>query len=74
MIERVKEIMASVFEIKITEILDNASSSSIDNWDSLRHINLIVSLEEEFDVEFDEEEIIELMDLKSIIEKIESMI
>ncbi|MAY84312.1 MAG: hypothetical protein CMP59_09295 [Flavobacteriales bacterium] len=66
--KKVKKIMASVFEIDRKSIDENSSSENIENWDSLLHMNLVVALEEEFDVEFGEDEIIEMMDYESIIE------
>ena len=42
------------------------------NWDSMRHLNLIVELESEFDVEFEPEEIAEMKDyyhIKHILEE-----
>ena len=66
--KKVKDIMASVFEVSPKEINEDSSSESIENWDSMMHMNLIVALEEEFEVEFDEEEIIEMMDYQSILD------
>jgi acyl carrier protein len=66
--KKVKAIMASVFEIDEKEINEESSSETIDTWDSMMHMNLIAALEEEFEVEFDEEEIIEMMDYRSILE------
>ena len=36
------------------------------NWDSMRHLNLIVELESEFCVEFEPEEIAEMKDYERI--------
>lgn len=66
--KKVKDIMASVFEVSSKEINEESSSETIENWDSMMHMNLIVALEEEFEVEFDEEEIIEMMDYQSILD------
>lgn len=63
--------MASVFEINKNDIDENTSSETLDNWDSMMHMNLIVALEEEFDIEIDEEEIIEMMDFPAIVAVIE---
>lgn len=68
----VKEIMATVFEIDIETIDNNASQKSISKWDSLEHLNLIVELEEKFDLSFDPEDIASMLTLDSIISKIES--
>ena len=63
---KIKQIMAAVFETDISNITDDASPDTIDNWDSLRLINLVAALEEEFDIEFEEEEIVEMLNFKLI--------
>lgn len=66
---KVKNVMASVFEICVDDINDDSSPDTIANWDSLRHMNLITVLEEEFDIRFNEEQITEMMNF-SLIELI----
>lgn len=63
---RIKNIMASVFEIDASLINENSSPDNIERWDSLRHMNLIVALEEEFEIQFIEDEIVELLNFKLI--------
>ena len=65
---RIKNVMAAVFGISIEDINEESSPDSIDNWDSLNLMNLVVSLEEEFDVEFDDDEIVEMLNFKLIVE------
>jgi acyl carrier protein len=65
---RIKNVMSAVFEISVEEINDQTSSESIDSWDSLNLMNLIVSLEEEFDIQFDDQEIAEMLNFKLICE------
>jgi acyl carrier protein len=67
---KIKNVMISVFEIDSSEINHESSPDSIDKWDSLRHMNLVVALEEEFNIEFEVEEISELMNFKLICEVI----
>jgi acyl carrier protein len=66
--DRVKEIMAIIFDKDVNSITDDASPDNIDLWDSLHHMNLIVSLEEEFEVQFTDDELIEMMNLPLILE------
>ena len=54
---KTKSIFSSVFEVLDEEILMTSSSDSIESWDSLNHINLILALEEEFNIEFSDEQI-----------------
>lgn len=65
---KIKKVMSTVFEIDSSELNHNSSPDSIENWDSLRHMNLVVALEEEFNVEFDDIEISKMMDFKLISE------
>ena len=53
--EKLKKIMASVFEVSEKEINEETSPDNLDNWDSLRQLNLVSVLEEEFEVELTED-------------------
>ena len=54
---RIKNCMASVFGIEEDAINDDASMDNIEAWDSIRHINLIIALEQEFGISFPDEEV-----------------
>lgn len=56
-------MMAGVFGIPVTEISDDASTESIEKWDSLGHLNLMISLESEFRISFSDEEFMSLTSL-----------
>lgn len=63
---KIKDIIASVFGIDPKDVDDNASPDTIENWDSIRHMNLVVALEEEFAIEFDDEELVDMVNYKII--------
>jgi len=63
---KIKQVMSAVFEIPVESIADDASSDNIENWDSLRHLNLILALEEEFGVSIPDEEVGNLINYKLI--------
>lgn len=63
---KLKKIMASVFEVSEDAIDGNATSGTIESWDSLNHMKLIVALEEEFGIKFKDEEILEMQSFKLI--------
>ena len=63
---KIKQIMSAVFEIPVDSIADGASSDNIENWDSLRHLNLILALEEEFGVSIPDDEVGNLVNYKLI--------
>jgi acyl carrier protein len=64
----VKEILAKVLEIDIAKIFDNATQKDIAKWDSLQHLNLIVEIEDKYDISIDPEDISEMLSIDKIIE------
>lgn len=64
---RIKQVMSDVFNIDINSINDTSSPDNIENWDSLKHMNLIIALEEEFGIIFDDQEIVDSMNYALIV-------
>jgi len=58
--ERLEKVFRVVFDDPALQIRDEYKADDIPGWDSLRHINLIVSIEEEFDIRFSTAEIASL--------------
>ncbi|MBL6945312.1 MAG: acyl carrier protein [Rhodospirillales bacterium] len=58
--------MAHILEIDPSEINDGTSMDTIEAWDSLKHMKLVISLEQELGVEFDDAEVIELLSFRLI--------
>ena len=65
--ERIKNVMSAVFEMPVEQLQDDSSPDTIESWDSLKHMNLVIALEEEFDFEFSDSETVELLSFKLII-------
>lgn len=70
--DQIVELMASVFGVDSAEIAEGVVFGKFTKWDSLRHMTLVVALEEEFNVTFDEEEITDILSLDLIVEILES--
>jgi len=64
--EKILYVMATVFEMEIINIQDDAAPGLVEAWDSLRHMTLIVSLEEEFGIRFTDDEMTDLLNLELI--------
>lgn len=62
--QRIIEIMKEVLESQ--DINENSTQDTVENWTSLRQLNLASELEDEFDVEFDPSEIAEMKSVKQI--------
>ena len=50
--ETLNEVFQDVFDDMSIEVDEHTTSDDIDEWDSLEHINLIASVEQEFGVKF----------------------
>jgi len=64
--DKVKKTMAAVLEVSAAEITDESSPDTIANWDSVRHMNLVLTLEEEFGIRFDDTAIGEMQNTRLI--------
>lgn len=58
--QKLKKIMADLFEVKEDEITDESSINNIEKWDSLKHIELIISIEEQFGIVISGDDIVEM--------------
>tara|TARA_A100001011_G_C14152879_1_gene774784 strand:+ start:774 stop:1013 length:240 start_codon:yes stop_codon:yes gene_type:complete len=70
--KKIKNIMANVFKVKIDKINNDTSPNSIEEWDSLKHLNLIVALEEEFEIKLDQDEIASMISFPIICATIQA--
>jgi acyl carrier protein len=64
--QKLKQVLSRIFSISLDMITDNASPDTIENWDSVRHMNLVLALEEEFDFEFTDDQVVEILSYKLI--------
>ena len=62
----IKKIMSIIFDEDIVNISDDVEPLKIDQWDSINHLQLIVALEEEFEIKFSDDELTELLNLPLI--------
>jgi acyl carrier protein len=51
-----KQLMATMLNVDATSIGSNSSMDTIPSWDSLRHMNLVLALEDEFKVSIPDED------------------
>ena len=55
--EQVRSIASDVFGIPVAKITADSSPDSIENWDSMQHLNLVLAVEETFGVQLEPEAI-----------------
>lgn len=70
--EKVTAIFRDVFDDDALVITDSTNSSDIEDWDSLEHITLVVSMEKEFNLKFDLKEVNALANVGEMVDLIAS--
>ena len=68
--EKMNEIFRNVFDDDSIELDDETSADDIEDWDSLEQINLVVSIENEFEMMFDMNEIADLANVGEMVDLI----
>jgi acyl carrier protein len=66
--DRVRQTIATVWNVPPDEIPDDADAMSLPGWDSLRHLELMLELEMRFGVRIPAEDVPELTSIGAIEE------
>jgi len=73
-VENVDKIFKNVFDDDDLVITRDTSADDIEDWDSLEQINLLISMEKEFDIKFDIKEVSNLKNVGEMMDLIEKKI
>jgi|MEHZ01.4.fsa_nt_MEHZ011091739.1_3 acyl carrier protein len=68
--QKAEEIFQEVFDQPELKIFDEMVAQDVPDWDSLNHITLVVSLEEEFNLKFTTKEV---MSWKNVGEMLDTL-
>lgn len=66
--DKLKKIMSQILKISVETINKDSSPDTIETWDSLQHMNLVLGIEQSFEVSFTDEEIMQMMSYEIILE------
>lgn len=65
--EDLRAIAADIFQVAPKRINRQSSPDTIESWDSLQHLNLILALEQSFGLEFAPEEMERMTSIDAIL-------
>lgn len=54
--DTLRDVMSAVFTVPTEVITPDSSMDTIEGWDSLKHMNLVIALEDEFGVSIPDED------------------
>jgi acyl carrier protein len=60
----VRRTAADVFRKTLEEVPASATRDTMADWDSLAHVNLVLALEQQFDIQFRPEEMLEMLSIE----------
>lgn len=66
MTEAIKRVMSQIFGVDPGVIVAESSPETIERWDSLKHMQLVMALEDELEIQFPDEVIPELVSFEAI--------
>lgn len=64
--KKLEEILAGIFQLDEKDLYDDLKMNDVARWDSLTHMSLITSLEDNFEIEFTMDEIMEMVSVGQI--------
>jgi acyl carrier protein len=66
--EKVIQVVSRVMGVQVAELDEDSSPDTIPAWDSLKHMNLVLALEEDLGIQFSDTQIIEMSSIGLILE------
>ena len=69
--ERVIAIVGKVLNAPPGSITEKSSPDTVENWDSLAHMNIVLALEQEFGIQFDDEQLLEMLNVGLIVDTVQ---
>ena len=69
-LEKLKKIIADVCGVDVSIVNESSSVGDFPSWDSMAHLTILSTIEEELNVDFEPEEMMEMEDVKDIAEAV----
>ncbi|MFN7923992.1 MAG: acyl carrier protein [Bryobacteraceae bacterium] len=70
-LDRVLHMMADIFGVPADTMTPASSPDNVETWDSIKHLELVMALEQEFGVQFSPEEIEQLLSVELVASLVE---
>ena len=67
-LDRVAKVFAETLAADPGSITRETTPDDVEKWDSLGHMNLVAGLEEEFGIQFEIDDVMEMIDVSKILE------
>ena len=68
--ERLYGVLSSILNVRRDQLGPESSQESVKEWDSVKHMYVMFALEEEFDIEFTDDELVKLSSASVLMEAV----
>jgi acyl carrier protein len=72
--EQVRGIASDIFGVPTDKITADSSPETIENWDSIQYLNLVLAIEEKFAVQLEPEEIEQMKNIGLVAALVEKKV
>jgi acyl carrier protein len=70
--DKLNQIFCEVFDDDDIKIAPEMTANDVDGWDSLSHVNLIVAIENKFNIRFSQKELLTFKNVGNLLDSIRS--
>ena len=70
-LEQIRSISSDIFSVPASSITEQSSPESIEAWDSTQHLNLVLALEETFNIQLSPEDIEQMRNIGNVAQIVE---
>jgi acyl carrier protein len=70
-LDQVRQIIADTLNVSLDQVNPESSTDNLPDWDSLKHLNLVLALEQSSGLQFSPEDIDRMLSVRSIAALIE---
>jgi acyl carrier protein len=72
-LDQVRGIASDIFSVPLDKITADSSPETVENWDSMQHLNLVLAVEEKFDVQLDPEQIERMKNIGAVAAMVDQL-
>ena len=72
-LQQVRSIASDIFGVPADKITAESSPETIENWDSMQHLNLVLAIEEKFAVQLEPEDIERMKNIGAVAALVERL-
>lgn len=70
--QKVRRLAAELFDVPVAKITDESTPESLENWDSVQQLNLVLALQDEFGIVFEPEDFEKMRSIGQLSELVET--